>query len=122
MRRTPRRTARDRAAVAEETTGGAISTALPLEDDAEILWACYAWPVDAEKTGNRVFFINQEGDLVQFDNRDQSYEAAAGGPDYLAAYANDPDALGASHMGSSLGIAVMGFTAGDANVWTVVGN
>ncbi len=41
--------------------------------NCEILWCAYAWPVDAEKTGNRAFFINQEGDLAGYGNRDQDY-------------------------------------------------
>ena len=94
----------------------------PSSDDAEIYWACYAWPVDAEKTGNRVFFINHEGDLLQFDNRDQTYEAVAGGPAYNAAFAVDADAGGLAHMGASLAITAMGEVAGDGQIWTVVGN
>ena len=108
--------------VGEAAAGGTQAAAFPLEDDAEILWGCYAWPVDAEKTGNRVFFINQEGDLVQFDNRDQTYEGAGQGPAWDAAYAVDAESGGIAHMGAGLGITVMGQVAGDGQVWTVVGN
>ena len=104
-------------AVGEAGTGGGGAT-LPDSDNSEILWACYAWPVDAEKTGNRVFFINQEGDLLQFDNRDESYEGL-GGPAFDAAFA---DASGGGDMATDLGITAMGFTPNDGNVWTVVGN
>jgi len=41
----------------------------PDPDNCETLWCCYAWPVDVNQTGNRCFFINQEGDLLQFNNR-----------------------------------------------------
>jgi len=86
--------------------------------NCEIMWCAYAWPVDAEKTGNRVFFVNQEGDILQFDNRDQSYENLTE-PIAIAAYALD---AGTATMETELGLAVMGFTAGDANIWTTVGN
>ncbi|MEM7307745.1 MAG: prepilin-type N-terminal cleavage/methylation domain-containing protein [Planctomycetota bacterium] len=105
-------------AVSELNTGGADGGNLPDPDNAEILWACYAWPVDAEKTGNRCFFINQEGDLLQFDNRDESYEML-NGPAFDAAFADD---TGGGDMSTSLGITAMGFTANDGNTWTVVGN
>ena len=105
-------------AVAELGTGGADGAAFPDPDNAEILWACYAWPVDAEKTGNRCFFINQEGDLLQFDNRDESYEGLDG-PAFDAAF---DDATGGLDMSTDLGITAMGFTANDGNTWTVVGN
>ena len=81
------------------------------------MWCAYAWPVDAEKTGNRVFFINQEGDIASFDNRDQTYEGLAG-PLFGAAYDNTV----ANSMEESTAFAVMGFTANDLNIWTMVGN
>ncbi|MFT5286677.1 MAG: hypothetical protein ACI8TQ_002847 [Planctomycetota bacterium] len=34
-------------------------------DNAEIQWCAYAWPVTARETGNRAFYIDQEGDLLQ---------------------------------------------------------
>jgi hypothetical protein len=33
------------------------------------MWCCYAWPANVHKTGNRAFFVNQEGDLLQCLNR-----------------------------------------------------
>ena len=104
--------------VGEAIAGGAAVATMPSSDDCEILWACYAWPVDAEKTGNRCFFVNQEGDILQFDNRAETYEMLAG-PTFDAAYANN---TGGGDMGTDLGITVMGFVANDANTWTVVGN
>lgn len=87
--------------------------------DTEILWCCYAWPVDAEKTGNRVFFINQEGDVLAFDNRDQTYERTGNGPAFDAAY--DAGVI-ASSMDANLGLASMGRTSNDEEIWTPVGN
>ena len=88
--------------------------------NSEIYWCAYAWPVDAEKTGNRIFFINQEGDIIQHDNREQTYEGLLAGnfPVFDDAYSNVVPAS----MEEDLGLAVMGFTANDGMVWTAVGN
>ena len=107
--------------LSEDPAGGAAGADMGANwgsANCEILWCAYAWPVDAEKTGNRSFFINQEGDILQFDNRDQTYEGLAAVPPFGAAYANTT----ANNMDESLGLAVMGFTANDGNVWTMVGN
>jgi len=100
---------------------GGSGAALPNSDECEILWACYAWPVDAGKTGNRCFFINQEGDLLQFLNQAAVYEGvanAANEPVFDAAYDNTTP----GSMSSRLGITAMGLVANDGNTWTVVGN
>lgn len=86
--------------------------------NCEIYWCAYAWPVTAEKSGNRAFFINQEGDIIQYHNRDGAYDGLAAAPAFGAAYSNAT----ANNMEEDLGLAVMGFTANDANVWTTVGN
>ena len=102
------------------TTAGDLGAAWGAAN-CEILWCAYAWPVDAEKTGNRCFFINQEGDLMQFDNRNQAYEgiiAAINIPAFGAAYSNAT----ANNMEEALGLRVMGKISNDTNVWTAVGN
>jgi len=103
-------------AIAEDPAGGAA--AFPDPNNSEILWLAYAWPVDAEKTGNRCFFINQEGDLMQYDNRDQEYEALVG-PTFDAAF---DSGTGGGDIATDLGLTAMGFTANDGNTWTTVGN
>lgn len=57
------------AGIAENGGGGANPASFPNPNNGEILWACYAWPIDHNGTGNRCFFINQEGDLLQCQNR-----------------------------------------------------
>jgi prepilin-type N-terminal cleavage/methylation domain-containing protein len=105
-------------------TGGATAGNMPASDNCEILWGCYAWPVDAAATGNRAFFINQEGDLVQYLNAAENYEGLLAGdvPLFDAAY-SDGSPL---DMGSRLGITAMitadGEAANDTFIWTVVGN
>ena len=101
------------ALIAEDATGGATAGPFPDPDNGEVLWACYAWPVAANQTGNRVFFTNQEGDIYQMNNRIATpYEGAAGGP------ASDAIFSVAADMGSPLG--VNGVASTDANTWVPV--
>jgi len=37
-------------------------------DAAETHWCAYAWPIARGNTGNRCFFVNQEGDVLQSAN------------------------------------------------------
>lgn len=98
--------------LAEAATGGTGST-LPNADNCEILWACYAWPLTNKKTGNRVFFINQEGDLLQMNNRlTIPYNGTAIGPAFDAVFSVSGD------MASPLGI--NGTAAQDTGTWTAV--
>jgi len=106
--------------------GSAANVALIGADAAEIFWCAYAWPADAGRTGNRCFFINQEGDVLQFDNRNAGAAAPPAGtyngtlrsPLFGAAYDNTV----ANDMTQALGLTAMGNAANDGNVWTVVGN
>jgi len=111
--------------------GGATTGNFPDPDNCEILWCCYAWPETAEATGNRAFFVNQEGDLLQTANNGGAgntavfYDGFDNGPAYDAAYstmAGDPNPNALTGMGASLGITAMGESPNDGNVWTVVGN
>jgi hypothetical protein len=51
------------------TVGGADPANMPDSDQSEFLWCAYAWPMVARQSGNRAFFINQHGELLQCDNR-----------------------------------------------------
>ena len=99
---------------------GALGTSLSPADssDCEVMWCCYAWPVDAGKTGMRAFFINQEGDIISQNNRVVigQYSGTAG-PAWSAAYAEE-------NMDSALGLVdnTNVVTATDGKVWTPVGN
>lgn len=106
------------AGVGELTTGGNPGT-LPDPDNSELIWCCYAWPVQNTKTGNRAFFINEQGDVMGTQNRTtatNTYDAFAGIPTFDAAFTIAGD------MGSDPALAQMGLTAQDSNVWTPVGN
>ena len=103
---------------------GALGTSLSPADssDCEVMWCCYAWPVDAGKTGMRAFFINQEGDIISQNNRVVigQYSGTAG-PAWSAAYADNG---GTPDMDSGLGLVdnANAVTANDGKVWTPVGN
>ncbi len=110
------------------SVGGSGGTAFPDSDNCEIIWCCYAWPVAKESTGNRVFFVNQEGDLLQTLNSDGinspvPYEGLGAGlvPTYDAAF-DSTAASAITGMGANLAIAAQGLDSNDTNIWTTVGN
>lgn len=107
--------------VPEAATGGA-GAVNPGSSNCEVMWCCYAWPVDAGKTGMRTFFINQEGDIISYSNRDTAdqYTGTTSMPIFS-------DALSGADMDASLGLldnsgAAPVVTAQDGNIWTPVGN
>lgn len=99
--------------IPELGAGGSNPAAFPDSNNAEILWACYAWPIDVQGTGNRTFFINQEGDLLQTANRGAAAYTALVGPTFDAAFLLPGD------MASGLRIGVAGVGA-QADIWTAV--
>jgi hypothetical protein len=76
--------------VGEERDAGARVAS----DGAEAHWACYAWPEIYGSTGQRTFFVNQDGEVREID--EPSYNGKDG-PDAAAAFAKgsglagDPD-------------------------------
>jgi prepilin-type N-terminal cleavage/methylation domain-containing protein len=121
-----------------ETGGVAIGgqdagAPFPDSDSCEIYWCAYAWPVSPEATGNRVFFINQEGDVLQTLNNEgnvnvaQFYDGTTSVPAYSAAFSNmagDPNPTALTGLAADLGISVQilakGALTNDGNVWTVI--
>jgi prepilin-type N-terminal cleavage/methylation domain-containing protein len=105
------------AGLQEEAGGGFNAGPFPDSDNCEVMYCCYAWPLDAETTGNRTFFINQEGDLLSTPNRGAggapvyTGTAAAGHPAFDAAFTVAGD------MSSNMAVGVAG---NDANVWVLV--
>jgi len=86
--------------------------------NCEIMWCCYAWPVTQGRTGNRAFFINHEGDVISHDNKTGAYSGLAANPTFDAAL-NDTVGL---DFGQPLGLAALGNTSNDGNLWVTVGN
>jgi hypothetical protein len=98
--------------VGEAANGGTGAT-FPNPDNCEIMWACYAWPMDVEGTGNRCFFINQEGDLLQAQNRAATpYTGTTSTPDFDACFQTAGDMSSGLRIGTA--------TGGDGQVWTAV--
>ena len=122
--------ANDIPGIAEAPAGGAINGTFPDSNNSEVLWCCYAWPTTASSTGNRAFFINQEGDVIATANTVQGaaqrytgIAAAAQIPTFDAALEDGTNSNAqASDFGAPLGIAAQGFTSNDGNTWTQVGN
>jgi hypothetical protein len=106
--------------------GGATFGRIPSPDTCEVLWGCYAWPVEAGVTGRRVFFINQEGRVLQTTNNGRSPgKTVYGGlrplasiPVFDAAYSSEPGSSGFTGMGAQLGTPPR--RANDGNVWTPI--
>jgi prepilin-type N-terminal cleavage/methylation domain-containing protein len=99
--------------LAEDATGGKLGGTFPNPNNNEIMWCCYAWPMQANGTGNRAFFINQEGDLLQYLNRSATpYTGTTKAPLFGEAYKTATD------MGSGLRIGTVG--GNDATIWVAV--
>jgi prepilin-type N-terminal cleavage/methylation domain-containing protein len=101
-------------AIPEDVAGGATGGAEPNPNNCEILWCCYAWPIDTGKSGNRVFFINQDGDVLQTGNKTNAtlqYNGTASLPAFDAVYQTADD------MASAIGLAG---ASTDGNAWTVL--
>lgn len=104
--------------LAENANGGANAAAAPDPDNSEVLWSCYAWPLDYQQTGNRAFFINQDGDILQTNNRDLNYDGVAVIPTFDAAYtvAND---MSSATANSAVPVAQLPAPV-DGGIWTVL--
>ncbi|MEL6428228.1 MAG: prepilin-type N-terminal cleavage/methylation domain-containing protein [Planctomycetota bacterium] len=100
-----------------EATGGGNGGTFPDPSNAEILWCCYAWPVQQGKTGNRAFFINQDGDVTAWANVQTTiYNGTGASPGIYDAFSVNSD------MGSSQALAAAGLAGQNNTVWTPVGN
>ena len=107
-------------AVPENAAGGNTAGGLPGASNCELMWSCYAWPVQATKTGNRTFMINQSGDVLATQNRPSQ---AGGAYDaFVRVPAFDAALTGAADMSSDVALSAAGFASQDGLVWTPVGN
>jgi prepilin-type N-terminal cleavage/methylation domain-containing protein len=102
-----------RVPMAEDATGG-FAAAFPGSNDGEVLWCAYAWPVQFNQTGNRAFFVNQSGDIYQYNNR--------GAVVYTGAFAWVGDEIFsvATDMGSPVCNSVTGVLGTDGESWVPV--
>lgn len=99
------------AGLAEDAGGGKLSAPFPDADASETCFCAYAWPVNAGGTGQRCFFVNQEGVILETSNRTSGYSSATGGPEFDAAFSIDDD------MSANFARGVAGV---DGNVWNPV--
>jgi|SRR5690349_17379862 len=103
--------------IPEMPNGGCTGAPFPDPNTGEVAWACYAWPMEAGGTGNRAFFINQEGDLLGCVNRQVPQftgDPATGGhaPNF------DEALMAAGDMSSHYRASMLGGT--DGTVWAVI--
>jgi prepilin-type N-terminal cleavage/methylation domain-containing protein len=98
-----------------ENAGGGAGAVVPDANNCEILWCAYAWPMDHNGTGNRAFFINEQGDLLQCQNRSATpFDGATGvSPTF------DEVFLVAGDMSSGLNIGAASVVSPN-NTWTAV--
>lgn len=66
-------------AVPEAPTGGAGLVA-PDPGSSEVIWCCYAWPTTFGESGQRAFFVNQNGDVFASGNEITRYSGVHRGP------------------------------------------
>jgi len=95
--------------------GGKLAGPFPGPNNCEVLWSCYAWPINASQTGNRAFFVNQEGDLLQTQNRGAlAYNGIIATPAFDAIHTVGGD------MSSQLSIGGIPAPSQDLNIWVPV--
>jgi hypothetical protein len=97
-----------------EAPGGGLAA---VDVDASLAarhWCAYAWPVEAGVTGQRVFFIDQAGDVLAAPNADGRCSGASGPP--------APGAARAQGAGETLDAAPAANAVGsDGQRWVVSG-
>jgi hypothetical protein len=80
-------------------------------DAAETAWCAYAWPVAAGNSGQRVFFVDQGGDVWHTANKPGRYSGNLGGPAWDAAMPAD------GKQGWSPAPNVKEYRGRDGNLW-----
>lgn len=102
--------------IAESPDGGATFE-MPGASQCELLWCCYAWPLEKHNPPHAAYFINQNGDVISASGSGKHrYIGLGNGPRFDGAFSVAGD------MGSEPALAAAGLVAQDRNVWTPVGN
>ena len=96
------------AGVAEPQAGYADDGTLD-GDLSETVYCVYVWPVNFNQSGNRTFFINQEG--VMLFAEDNAYSGTGNGPAADAAFQT---------AGTITGAIAVGVAGQDGNTWKVI--
>lgn len=53
----------------EDWSGGKMAPPYPDPLQGSRMWCCYAWPIAYDLTGRRAFFVNQQGEVLEYSNR-----------------------------------------------------
>ena len=89
------------AGIAEDAAGGKAAAPFPNPNNGEIIWCCYAWPANRNKTGNRAFFVSYEGEILQCQNRSATpMDGTATTPGFGEAFTNPADLLSLPRIGT----------------------
>jgi RNA polymerase sigma-70 factor (ECF subfamily) len=98
--------------LAESALGGA-GPQRPDPALAEVVWCCYAWPMEHGVSGTRAFFVNQAGDVFACENQTAVYAGVHNGP--------RPDAIFPPDSGGRLTARLASPAVGaDRERWVVV--
>ena len=101
------------APVQELANGGPGAAVDP--DACEVLWCAYGWPVDYGTTGNRAFFVNQRGEILQTKMDTVQYSGQ------VTPIVTGLEAYAGGDMSTAIGMAVAGASASnDLTIWTPV--
>lgn len=104
--------------VPEDPLGGAAGAIATLAPDlCETTWCAYAWPINRGNSGNRTFFVNQQGDVLQCQNTTALYSGIAVQPNVDAAFAQGSTA---NAINQPLAITIPTKLGMDGEVWTNV--
>jgi prepilin-type N-terminal cleavage/methylation domain-containing protein len=102
----------------EAVAPGGMGAGVPNSNNSEVFWSCVAWPMSVGQTGNRAFYVNQDGDVLQNLNRVAvPYSGTVVAPGATSPNFDAPHTV-AGDMSSPLAIGVAGAT--DGRIWTVV--
>jgi len=107
------------AGVVADTGGPALPVASALVDDdnCEVFWSAYAWPVAAGTSGSRAFFVNHRGDITQ-TRMDAAVHTGAVAPLWNAAHSSVPAPI---DMSDNIATGAGGVGVGaDGNRWVPV--
>ena len=99
--------------IAELTTGGQAGGAVD-PNMCEVIWSAYAWPINRGTSGNRSFFINQAGDIMQTQGGVQNYSGIGTAPGADAAF------VAGSTANTINGTVAVNSVGMDGNTWTTV--
>lgn len=80
---------------------------------AEVVWCCYAWPLERGRSGARAFFVDQTGVVLATDGAVVAYDGTQCPPRFQAAYG----AAGPATMAAAAAADAVGH---DGNAWRVL--